>query len=66
MNDTAQIAKEYLSQAVRADSQLAHESTASKITGILLKFIVAITGVGIGGFIGLIVAVFAGLIEFRC
>jgi len=55
-----------LGQAERPGDQLGTESFASKIYSVVLKVLVAIIGAGIGGCIGLIIAVSMGIIEFRC
>ncbi|WP_175023001.1 hypothetical protein [Rugamonas rivuli] len=39
---------------------------AASIGNILFKSVLVIAGVGIGGIIGLIVALFMGLIEITC
>ncbi len=42
------------------------QAPASPIGNILLKSVLVVAGVGIGGIIGLIIALFTGLIEFVC
>jgi hypothetical protein len=66
MNGAMQIAAEDVGQVVNADDQAASDSAPSRIVSILLKVVLVTAGVGIGGFIGLIIAFATGLLEFRC
>ena len=43
-----------------------NEGMASKISDIVFKIFLGIFGLGIGGLIGFVIAVFAGLISFEC
>lgn len=66
MSEAAQLTAEQLNDKVGANSQSASESFTLKIFDLLFKIILTVTGLAIGGIIGVIIAAFTGLIDFGC
>jgi len=65
MNDTTPTTAGDAGHAPANDAS-ENEDIASKISDIVFKIFLGIFGLGIGGLIGFVIAVFAGLISFEC